>query len=192
MNKERKGCRLLKLRAIPHVGKLPDRVAPAVTIMKPVSKVDLNLLPLKAKTAVNAFMGKYPEGQLDFFVVNVNAESFKNNISTQSLTLDYILHPYSMNNYHAEQDKVIDVNVSLYRLNELDPIYNIKDGIEIDADDLFNKSCQRTIGIKDKGGKIEMSKEGISFVMTCHYPILSFFGLSIHSIKDRPTLLISL
>jgi len=191
--KERKKCRPLKLRAIPHIGKLPDNLAPAVTIMKPVTKVDLNSLPPKAKSNVNAFMTKFPKGQLDFFVINVNAEGFKDSLSTSSITLDYILHPYSMDKYRTEQVKKVEVNLSLYRLNELDPIYNITGGIEIDAENLFNKACLRTIGIKnDNRGKMEMSKEGLNFVMTCHYPMLSFFGLSIHTIKGKPTLLISL
>eukprot|EP00826_Nyctotherus_ovalis_P046942 TRINITY_DN5345_c0_g1_i6.p1 TRINITY_DN5345_c0_g1~~TRINITY_DN5345_c0_g1_i6.p1 ORF type:complete len:212 (-),score=39.47 TRINITY_DN5345_c0_g1_i6:317-952(-) len=191
--KERRGSRPLRLRAIPHIGRLPDQTAPPQTLMKPAVKVDLNSLPPKVKAAADAFAKKFPEGLVDLFVVNVNADGFKESLSTERINLDYVLHPYSIHNYNPEQDNAVEVYVSLYRLNEADPIYSIAGGIEIDAENLFDKSCLRTIGIrKNTEGVLQMSKEGVGFTVSCHYPIVSFFGLSIHILKSKPTLLISL
>ena len=193
IKKERRGCLPLKLRAIPYIGKLPLDVMPPVTIMKPITKTCIKEVPQKVKAAIGEFLKKYPEGDIDTFVINSCGETFKEKISTNEIQLHYIVHPYGLRNYTAGQDEKAEVYMSIYRLNSIDPIYSAEGGIEIDSDNLLGESCLRVIRLSDSDGSIKINSDGFLFNISCHIPVLCFFGLSVHLCpKERPKLLICL
>ena len=93
--------------------------------------------------------------------------------------------------------KEAKIFTSLYKLNEFDPVFpstNNADEIIIDAENLMDAKCLRTISIQpNSAGRDVMGPDNLGFVLSVCNPIVSFFILTaiVHDISP-PKLLITL
>ena len=103
------------LRAIPYIGQYGNfflilgqlyKFMYPLTVLKPMDKNVIKLMPPKIRENAASFAKNYPKGEIDFFVINHNGASFVPSQPGALERFNYVIHPYIFYNCRGKcEDK---------------------------------------------------------------------------------------